>query len=155
MARRARDLNMDVAGQLYDMALIHDSPHGRIAYKHAAQAVLRLEEPLDVFVRTHALREVPFIGPATERVIREVLESGESPTVARAIEKSGKTEEVQAARALRTNFLSRAGVLAALASRVRGAVGRGDYRGDLQMHTEWSDGSENIAAMAATAMERG
>src|SRR5512142_675689 len=99
MARRARDLNMDVAGHLYDMALIHDSPHGRIAYKRAAQAVLRLEEPLDVFVRTHALREVPFIGPATERVIREVLESGESPTVARAIEKSGKTEEVQAARA--------------------------------------------------------
>lgn len=32
---------------------------------------------------------------------------------------------------------------------------RGRARGDLQMHTEWSDGKDTIAAMAAAAEERG
>lgn len=155
MPRPARDLNMDIAGQLYDMALIHDSPHGRIAYKRAAQAITRLDEPLDSFVARHSLRDIPYIGPASERVIREALEHGTSPTVERAIDKSGKGKEVAAAHAHRTNFLSRAGVLRLLQSPAKGAIRLGDYRGDLQMHTEWSDGGESVAAMAAAAMDRG
>jgi putative hydrolase len=154
MPRATRDLNMEVAGQLYDLALIHSSPHGRIAYKRAAQAVLRLEEPLDAVVATRSLRDVPYIGPASERVILETLEQEKSPTVERAVEKSGKAADVLAAHAHRTNFLSRAEALRLLRSRA-GAVGLADYRGDLQMHTEWSDGSESIARMAAAAMERG
>lgn len=154
MPPRARDLNMEVAGQLYDLALIHSSPHGRIAYKRAAQAVLRLEAPLDVVAATGSLRDVPFIGPASERVILETLEHGTSPTVERAVAKSGKAAEVAAAHAHRTNFLSRAEALRLLRSRSK-SVGLADYRGDLQMHTEWSDGGESIARMAAAAMERG
>jgi len=155
MPRTMRDLNLEVAGQLYDMALVHASPHGRIAYKRAAQAVLRLEEPLDQVVATGPLREVPYIGPASERVILEALEHGASPTVARAVLASGKSGEVHAAHAHRVNFLSRAGVLRALRSKARGVVGPDDYRGDLQMHTEWSDGAESIARMAEAAMARG
>jgi histidinol phosphatase-like PHP family hydrolase len=30
-----------------------------------------------------------------------------------------------------------------------------DYRGDLQMHTQWSDGAGTIESMAAAAMARG
>src|SRR5688572_3025572 len=142
-----RDLNMDIAGQLYDMALIHASPHGRMAYKRAAQALLRLEEPVDEFATTRPLREIPYIGPASERVIREALDHGTSPSVAAAVEKSGREKEVREAHAFRTNFLSRAGALRALRSPARGAVKREDYRGDLQMHTEWSDGAESIAGM--------
>lgn len=154
MPRATRDLNMEVAGQLYDLALIHDSPHGRIAYKRAAQAVLRLEAPLNAIAAERSLRDVPFIGPASERVILEMLEHGTSPTVERAVEKSGKAADVLAAHAHRTNFLSRAEALRLLRSRAR-AVGFEEYRGDLQMHTEWSDGAESIAGMAAAAMERG
>jgi putative hydrolase len=150
-----RDLNMDIAGQLYDMALIHASPHGRIAYKRAAQALLRLEDPIDEFAESRSLREIPYIGPASERVIHEALEHGTSPSVVSAIEKSGRGKEVGEAHAFRTNFLSRAGALKALGSAPRGAVKREDYRGDLQMHTEWSDGAESIAGMAKGAAERG
>jgi hypothetical protein len=153
--RSVRDLNMDIAGQLYDMALIHASPHGRMAYKRAAQALLRLDEPVDEFAATRPLREVPYIGPASERVIQESLEHGTSPSVASAIEKSGREKEVREAHAFRTHFLSRAGALKALGSTARGAVKREDYRGDVQMHTEWSDGSESIAGMAKGAVERG
>ena len=39
-ARAARDINMEIAGVLRDMAMAHASPHGRMAYKRAAQAVL-------------------------------------------------------------------------------------------------------------------
>src|SRR5688572_25015233 len=151
-ALRTRDLNMEVAGQLYDMAIIHPSRHGRIAYKRAAQSVLRLEEPLEALIADHDLREIPYIGPATGRIILEYLEQGESPTLDRAVEKSGRRSEVEAAQAHRTNFLSRAGVLGALRSRAKGAVKLGDYQGDLQMHTEWSDGAESIAQMASAAM---
>ena len=146
---------MDVAGQLYDMALIHDSPHGRMAYKRAAQAVLELDEPLDEIAAVRPLREIPMIGPASERVIQESLENGTSRTVAAAVQKSGREGDVRAAHALRTNFLSRANALRALRSPARGAVGVDDYRGDLQMHTEWSDGAESLAGMAKAAIERG
>jgi putative hydrolase len=152
--RREHDLNMEVAGELYDLALIHSSPHGRIAYKRAAQAVLRAEEPLDVLAKERSLREIPYIGPASERVILEHLEHGKSPTVERAVEKSGKRDDVRAAQAHRTNFLSRAAALRILRSRRKG-VGIADYRGDLQMHTTWSDGGETISQMAAAAMARG
>ena len=154
-ARRVRDLNMEVAGALYDLAFLHASPHGRIAYKRAAQAVLALEEPLDVFAARRGLREIPYIGPASERVIREHLEHGKSSTVERAVEKSERSDELAAAHAHRTNFLSRAAALKILRTRSRDAIGLGDYRGDLQMHTTWSDGAESIAAMAVAAMERG
>src|SRR6187549_3057866 len=109
MASPARDLNMDVAGQLRDMALIHSSPHGRIAYKRAAQAVLSLEEPIDSYARRGELRTIRHIGPASERIILEILERGISPTVARAIEKSGKADDILDAQRHRSNFLSRAG----------------------------------------------
>jgi putative hydrolase len=135
-------------------ALVHSSPHGRIAYKRAAQAVLRLEVLLDAFVALHSLREVRYLGPASERIILEYLEQRSSPTVERAIDGSGRRKEVEAAHRFRTNFLSRAAALHALNATVTGAVERDDYRGDLQMHTEWSDGSASIAEMAAAAMER-
>lgn len=148
------DLNMAVVGELYDLSLLHSSPHGRIAYRRAAQAVWRLEEPLDRWAASRALRDIRHIGPASERIIREHLEHGSSPTVERAIEKSGTAAKIEAARRHRTNFLSRAAVLRVLGAESP-AVGREQYRGDLQMHTEWSDGAESIAQMAEAGRARG
>ncbi|HET9325467.1 MAG TPA: hypothetical protein VFQ05_01715 [Candidatus Eisenbacteria bacterium] len=150
-----RDLNMEVAEALYDLAFVHQSTHGARAYRRAARAVVSLEQPLDDFVREHAPREIPYVGPASERVILEHLQLGRSPAVERAVEKSARRTELDQARALRTHFLSRAQALRILRSPARGAIGLEDYRGDLQMHTEWSDGAESVAAMAEAAMARG
>ncbi|HEV8129215.1 MAG TPA: PHP domain-containing protein, partial [Candidatus Eisenbacteria bacterium] len=91
----------------------------------------------------------------SERVIVEYLREGSSPTVKRAVEKSGKADDVRSAHAHRTNFLSRAAAVMVLTARMKGVIGLEDYRGDLQMHTEWSDGSASIGDMATSAMERG
>jgi histidinol phosphatase-like PHP family hydrolase len=153
--QRFRDLNVEVAGQLQDMALIHPSPYGRLAYRRAAQAILRLEESIDAFLTHHALQEIPFVGPASAQILSEYLQHRESSTVERRLDASGRRDEVMAARALRVRFLSRAGALVVLQKRVRGAMGRSDYQGDLQMHTEWSDGAESIAEMAERARKLG
>jgi len=88
-------------------------------------------------------------------VIREVLADRNSPTVEKAIEASGKRSAIEAARRLRSGFISRAAALQALERRLPGAIRRADYRGDLQVHSEWSDGSETIPALAAAARQRG
>jgi len=150
-----RDLNMDVAGHLRDLALVHASEHARFAYKRAAQAVLALDVPLDAFVVAHSLRDVPYIGPASERIILEVLATGRSATVERAIAGSGKRAEIDQAHAFRTHFLSRAGAEQVLAAPRPGAIGRTDYRGDLQMHSDWSDGGASIRELAAAGRARG
>jgi len=149
------DLNTRIAGFLRDLALVHASPHARYAYKRAARAILALEQSADERVRAGTLRDVPYIGPATERLVLEILEHGTSPTVERAIAGSGGAEAVEAARALRTHFLSRAAALAILRRPMPGVVGLEHYRGDLQTHSEWSDGSASLSAMARAAMARG
>lgn len=149
------DLNMAIAGELYDLAFVHEAPHGRRAYRRAAGAVVSLETALDDFVRERAPREIRHIGPASERVILEHLEQGRSAMVDQAVEKSPRRAELEKARALRTHFLSRAEALRILSAPANGAVSLHDLRGDLQMHTVWSDGTESVAGMASAAMARG
>ena len=151
-----RDINMEVAGQLNDLALVHASPHGRMAYRRASRAVLELDEPLDTFVASRLPSEIPSIGRSSERVILEVLGRGESPTVERAVEASGQRDKVEAARANRTYFLSRAGVRQVLGSRKKkDTILPRDYRGDLQTHSSWSDGRETLEGLASAARARG
>jgi histidinol phosphatase-like PHP family hydrolase len=56
---------------------------------------------------------------------------------------------------LRSHFLSRAQVAAALANRTLTGPSRADYRGDLQMHSTWSDGSQSLADIVEAGIERG
>jgi histidinol phosphatase-like PHP family hydrolase len=95
------------------------------------------------------------IGPASTRIILEVLEHGFSPTVERAIVESGQQHEIARRRVLRTGFLSRAEVVRLIALEVPDIVDVKHYRGDCQMHSVWSDGVETIAQMAEGAMARG
>src|SRR5262245_23267086 len=107
-------------------------------YKRAAAAVLSLEESLADLVRPDGtLVKIPGIGPASTRVILEVLQSGGSPTVEDAVAHSGQREDVERRRALRENFLSRAEALRLLADPVSAGPSTSDCRGDLQMHSEW------------------
>jgi len=62
---------------------------------------------------------------------------------------------IDRSRDLRANFLSRAQVLAALRDVRLQGPSRDDYRGDLQMHSPWSDGTDTIAALARACRRRG
>src|SRR5262249_53506372 len=94
-------------------------------------------------------------GPASTRVIDEVLDRGTSSTVESAIDASGRRADIEQRRALRHRFLSRAEVLRVVSDPSVNVPGRRDYRGDLQMHSEWSDGRPTIAEIAAACLARG
>jgi putative hydrolase len=150
------DINAVVGGYLRDLASIQSDRQKGFGYKRAAAAILSLERPLTALVDARgALQKIPGIGPASARVIAEVLDSGASPSVEQAVDGSGRRSEVDTARALRRHFLSRAAVVEILQDRQLGGPRPGDYRGDLQMHSEWSDGSHSVAELAAACIERG
>ena len=149
------DINGVVNGILRDYAAVQRSTQSRWGYKRAAAAVRRLERPLPELLDAGALPRIHGIGPATTRVILEVLTHGFSPTVEAAIAASGQQEEIARRRRLRRGFLSRAEVVRLLALDVPDIVSVEDYRGDCQMHSVWSDGIETIAQLAEGAIARG
>ncbi len=150
------DVNSVIAGLLRDLASVQTSTHKKWGYKRAAAAVINLDRPIESLLNADGtLTKIPNVGPASERVILEVLRTGASPTVAKAVEESGKTKDVEKSRGLRGHYLSRSQVAAALKAENPGAVGRDDYRGDLQMHSVWSDGSQTLADIIEAGIERG
>ncbi len=154
--RRYADVNAVIGGLLRDLAYVQTSPQRVFGYKRAASAVLTLERPLTELLRSNGtLEKIPGIGPASSRVILEVLDSGTSPTVERTVELSGRAEEIHTRRALRTHFLSRAEVVRILSDPAFDGPRPGDYHGDLQMHSEWSDGAATLAEIVDACVDRG
>ncbi|CAN5738802.1 hypothetical protein BH24ACI5_BH24ACI5_15670 [soil metagenome] len=150
------DANLAAAALLYDMAALQPTERSRFGYKRAAKAIAGLPVAVSDLVAAGTLRDVPFVGPASERIITELVTLGSSSTVEAAIAKGGKQAVVEEKRALRDGYLSHAVMAAALdAPAEEGVVSRSDYRGDFQMHSTWSDGTERIAAMGKAAMELG
>src|SRR5215510_15633769 len=108
------DLNGKIAALLRDFAAIQPSKQKTWGYKRAAAAVLALEEPIESLVQPDGtLRKIPNVGPSSSRVILEVLQTGTSATIERAIAESGQGTDVERRRDLRGHFLSRSQVLAA------------------------------------------
>lgn len=138
------------------MAAAQSSTQSKWGYTRAAAAVLGLEEPLEALVQPDGtLRKIANIGPSSTRILLEVLHTGASAIVEQAVAATGGGPDIDRSRNVRAHFLSRAQVLAALKdSRLRGPA-RDDYRGDLQMHSEWSDGGETISALAKACRARG
>jgi putative hydrolase len=97
------------------------------AYRRAAETIAALPVA-EVRARTRAgtLTELPGIGPKTEAVIIEAM-GGTSPSYLVKLEKDAK----------------------ALTS--GGTDLRGELRGDLHLHSDWSDGGSPIEEMARTA----
>jgi hypothetical protein len=150
------DVNAEISGLLRDLASVQTSRPKAFGYKRAAAAVFRLEEPLTAIWSGDGLSQrIPGIGPATQKIIGEVLQSGRSEVVEQAVEASGQRLEVEQRRRLRSHFLSRSAVVKVLRNSSLGGPGPDDYRGDLQMHTEWSDGSSSVADMADACQARG
>lgn len=155
--RKAKtDTNGIVVGLLRDLASVQSSKQSRWGYAGAADAIAELEVPLESFLqRDGTLRKIPHVGPSSSRVILEVLQTGASPTVEAAVATSSKAGDVDKSRGLRDTFLSRAQVLAALKNRRLKGPSLDDYRGDLQMHSTFSDGSQTLQSIIETGIARG
>jgi histidinol phosphatase-like PHP family hydrolase len=150
------DVNAVIGGYLRDLADAQSSAQKMIGYKRAAAAILALGEPLtDVIGPDGALPRIPGVGPASTRVIREILETGKSPSVEAAITASGRRADIEQRRRLRHAFLSRAEARRILADSTLAGPSLQQYRGDLQMHSEWSDGAATVDAMALACRQRG
>lgn len=147
------DINLELGGLLYDMAAIAGTSPRAMGYKRAARAVLRLDRQITPLVQANTFRAVPGIGPTTDRIARELIYDGGSPFVEKAIREAGKEEAVEKLRGMRTHFLS--GAAAAEILRQRRQPSRKRYRGDFQMHSVWSDGSEPLASIVEACLARG
>lgn len=153
---RPPDLNIQAAGLLYDMAAVQPTERSQFGYKRAAKAVVALPVSVADAVATGTLRDIPFIGPSSAKVISEFVETGRSDTVDAAITKSSKASHVTAGRALRESFLSAFAMRQALSGNAPAdVVARVNVRGDFQMHSTWSDGTESIEAMAEACLRLG
>jgi histidinol phosphatase-like PHP family hydrolase len=154
-ARTYADVNAVVGGYLRDLAFAQSSPHKMFGYKRAAAAILALDVPLPELVGPDGtLPRIAGIGPGSTRVIRGVLQTRESPTVEAAIERKGCRGDIDRRRQLRRHFLSRAEVRHVLSdSALPGPTLQ--HCGDLQMHSEWGDGSPTVQEIADACLERG
>jgi histidinol phosphatase-like PHP family hydrolase len=150
------DLNMAAAALLYDMAALQSTERSQFGYKRAAKAIVGLPVSVVDLVAARTLRDVEFVGPASARIITELVEHGHSPTVEAAIAKSMRPSQVTSRRQFRESYLSHLAMQRALAAPLgAGTVGRADYRGDFQMHSSWSDGGEGIGTMAEACRRLG
>ena len=147
------DVNLALAGLLFDLAHVvgEKNPRG-FGYKRAAKAVLRLDRQITPLVEANTFRAIPGIGPTTDRIARQLIHDGGSAFVDRAVGEAGKEESVAKLRALRQNFLSRAAVAETV--KRRAGPSRAAYRGDFQMHSVYSDGSEPLESIVRECLQR-
>jgi hypothetical protein len=155
-SRTSADVNAVVGGYLRDLAFAQSSQQKMFGYKRAAAAILALDLPLtDLIGSAGALPRISGIGPGSTRVIRETLDTGESPTVEHAIDRSDRRADIERRRQLRRHFLSRAEVRRVLSDPAVPGLTLQQYRGDLQMHSEWSDGRPTVQEVADACLQRG
>src|SRR5690242_13245658 len=89
------DVNAVIGGYLRDLAFAQSSTQKMFGYKRAAAAIFGLDVPLTELVDPDgALPRIAGIGPGSTRIIREILETGGSPTVERAIEQSDRRGDI-------------------------------------------------------------
>ena len=148
-----RDLNLELGGLLLDMAALAGSSQRAWGYKRAAKAVFRLDRQVTPLIEANTFKAVPGIGPATDRIARELIYDGRSAFVEESIRAAGQDEAIARLRGFRRHFISRATVEEVLAR--RGSPSRTRYRGDFQMHSVWSDGAETLESIADACLKRG
>jgi putative hydrolase len=154
--RLAPDSNARIAGLLRDLAAVQTSRRSQLGYERAAETIASLPAPIGSYLRTDGtLRKIPNVGPSSERVVLEVLQTGASPTVARAIAERHGAREFERQPGDDDTFLTAGEVAAALTNRRLHGVSLADYRGDLQMHSTFSDGTQSLDDIVQTGLARG
>ncbi|MBA3888479.1 MAG: hypothetical protein H0X67_22550 [Acidobacteria bacterium] len=147
---------MRAAELLYDMAGLQAHERSQLGYRRAAAAIVALAEPVADLVTAGALRDIPYVGPASARLLIEFVSYGRMAAMEAAMARSGKAAEVVASRRFREGFLSHHAMLRALETKLGPAVvSRAAYRGDFQMHSTGSDGAERLGTMAAACIALG
>ena len=150
------DTNVVIGALLLDLAAAQTSKQSAWGYERAAKAVLGLDDPIESFAEPDgSLRKIPNVGPKSERVILEVLRTGESPTVERAVAESAKAPAILERRGLRENFMSWSRVRGVLRDPALGGPSVDEYRGDLQMHSTFSDGTQTLEEIVEACLARG
>lgn len=154
--------NSRIAGLLRTLASVQTSKQSKWGYARAAETIEALADPIESYLQDDGtLRKIAQVGPSSTKVILEVLRTGTSETVAKAIAESGKAAQFEQQHestveaGVSTTFLSRAEVEAALKNKRLSGVSWDDYRGDLQMHSTYSDGSQTIETIFETGISRG
>jgi histidinol phosphatase-like PHP family hydrolase len=129
--------NTDIAELLAQQAERETGTLSR-AYRRAARsAFLWPVEVSDLVAQNRSLTELRGIGPFIEKQIRNWFDEA--------------LRRAKSVPALRQDFISMAEARRLLAARPSWPE---KLRGDLQMHSHWSDGSDTIAEMADAANER-
>jgi histidinol phosphatase-like PHP family hydrolase len=129
--------NTDIAELLAQQAERETGILSRAFRRAARSAFLWPENAADLVAHNHPLTELRGIGPFISKQIRRWIDK--PPTLTARIP------------AIRQDFISLAEAKQLLARKPAWAK---NLRGDLQMHTRWSDGSGTIADMADAAKNR-
>ena len=128
--------NTDIAELLAQQAERETGVLVRAFRRAARSAFLWPEEVSDLVAQNRTLTELRAIGAFIEKQIRQWIE---------------KPHRVKTIPSIRRDFLSLADARRILAARPDWTK---KLRGDLQMHTRWSDGSATVAEMADAAANR-
>jgi histidinol phosphatase-like PHP family hydrolase len=128
--------NTDIAELLAQQAERETGILSRAFRRAARNAFLWPEEVSDLVAQNQPLTELRGIGPFMEKQIRNWIE---------------KPRRSKTVPAIRRDFLSLVEARRLLSARPSWPE---KLRGDLQMHSHWSDGSATIAEMADAAKER-
>lgn len=129
--------NAEIAELLAREAEAVEGIRGRAFRRAARSALLWPDHAAALLAEGRSLTELLCVGPFIERQLRNWIENPPPETHPPP---------------LRGDFLALADARQLLAKLPKWAK---QLRGDLQMHTTWSDGSAGIAEMAASARERG
>jgi histidinol phosphatase-like PHP family hydrolase len=114
------------------------SGHRALALKRASRSALLWSEEASELLRTgRSLTELPGVGPHLSTLIASWIQSPPS---------------MDTPSELQEEFLTLSQAKRVLAKK---PTWRANLKGDLHMHTRWSDGSAGVAEMARAAIERG
>jgi DNA polymerase (family 10) len=130
--------NSDIAELLARSAETAKQPLQRALRRAARRAFLWPQEAEEMHRRKQSLTELSGIGPYLEKLIVGWLDDNPAP--------EGKVPDI------RRNFLT---LVDAGRIRSKEQARFQAVRGDLQMHTLWSDGADSIQDMADAAVKRG
>jgi histidinol phosphatase-like PHP family hydrolase len=135
--RRNALTNSDIAELLAREAPKVKMPAQKALRRASRRALMWEEEVVDVLKQGRSLTELSAVGPYVASVIRRWIDD---------------PPEVPERPEIRSNFLTLSEARAILA---RKPAWQRAIKGDLQMHTTWSDGEGTIAEMAEAAAARG
>jgi putative hydrolase len=125
-------------------------PRAQRALASAARRLLSEDSSIAGHAAGGTLTDLPRVGPFVARIIRELVDG------TRPVQPSFETWPADARAAYEATENARRHFIALYDARSEvAAAGVGPARGDLQMHTAWSDGLGSLSAMIRAACTRG